>query len=227
MDILTLAQLNKLKASGGIGYSEYETVELISEQTATEEMLAIRCPNAGDEVTVYLNGVAYTHAAKYSELEGIQCVYIGNGVEFNGEETEDGFGLCFVAFGGQTVAIFVPYGELSETESITISAIGKIRINHPIDKAYIPFWDIRYYNNDGVYGFTANGKNLDLDKAIEVAKSGVPCVVTGYTDSGISVASTIPCGFFYDGAVVWISYAPPTGKDIIRFRIKSDGIESV
>ena len=226
MDILTLAQINKLKASGGIGYSEYETVELLSEQTAANEMIALAMPIEGNEITAYFNGVAYTQVAKSIELEGITFVYIGNGVEFGGEETEDDFCLAFGEIQGIVYAMSSPPSELADAESITISATGKAKVVHPINKAYIPFWDIKHYNTDGAISITANGETLDLDKAIEIAKSGIPSAITRMIDGEDSVDCYIPCGFLYDGGVAWMSCAPPTGKDIHRYQIKSNGIVS-
>lgn len=221
MDLLTLAQINKLKKGGGIGYSEYKTIELLSEQPAAEEMLASICPNAGDEVTVYLNGVAYTQAAKYSELNGIQCVYVGNGVDFNGEETEDGFGLGFVVAYGAIFAIFVPYGEIAEVDSITISATGKIRIVNPIDKAYIPFWNLRFYSSsDSGMTITANGEPLDFDKAVEIAGSGIPCAITYHNELDCPMFS--PCSVLYAGSAVWFHYHLANLKDSFRLYIDSD-----
>ena len=140
MDILTLAQLNKLKKSGGVGYTTKEVLlDGVFEWGETFSIMTnITDIKVGDTVKVTWDGVEYTCVAyEFDNGEGMMITAFGN-TTMGGYGEDNGVPFVHVIMpneNGDLTGGFVPVSD-DVTGSVSIKV--STEIVHTIDPKYLP-----------------------------------------------------------------------------------------
>lgn len=144
MDILTLAQINKLKKNGGVGYDELTTVELIPEASYefNRGMLVYPISNACDsasKIVTTIDGTKYESVPQIISAGGVPAIVAGNGVAYGLPDTGEPYMVVIGEAEGALVAmvVFLADMESEEPTQHTVSVVADVVTVHPIELKYI------------------------------------------------------------------------------------------
>ena len=144
MDIFALAQINKLKKNGGVGYDELATVELIPEASYEFDHgrlvypISNACDSASKIVTT-IDGTKYESVPKSIFVGGVPAIIAGNGVAYGFPDTGEPYLVVIGEAEGTLIAmvVFLADMESEETTQHTVSVVANVATIHPIDLKYI------------------------------------------------------------------------------------------
>lgn len=150
MDVISLAKINELKKSGGVGYEETAKTVVFQQNTLTlpydsvEGAVCLMISPApfeivsGKEYEVTWNGDTYKLVGIYvSENADISYVFIGNPVITGGENNGVPFFMGFVSVGGKSE--FAIYAiEATEDMTVSLSVSTEAETVHTIDPKFLP-----------------------------------------------------------------------------------------
>ena len=130
---------------GGAGYTERSDPIVIISKGSYElyngfyETQITQCPNAGDLITLTLDGAVYSAPAKSHALEdGTEFVYIGNGAADGGEDTGETYFAGFMSSEGAAIVAIVAEEGNEQTSTHTVEVSYTTQNIVPINPKYLP-----------------------------------------------------------------------------------------
>lgn len=196
MDILT-AKLganmakSELAENGQIGYTETSAPVVVipdgSYEFSDGEYVVenTQCPKAGDPITLTLDGVVYSGAAKEINLDGLSVIYIGNAVLF-GEDTGENYMVGFIPAEGSCAVYVIDEASNQTAATHTVELSFQTQTIHPIDPKYLPgvclpVVELSFEQLDEIIGAGESGvvyTEGTVFEEFEAAFSiGLPCVI--------------------------------------------------
>lgn len=182
MDILTLAQINKLKTSGGVGYAEKKmtvVLETTMDYNISDDFILDFVPIAGKQYTVVINGKQYVSVATAIELQGVHIIYLGSGEVF-GVGGSEPWTIGYIQ--EMAATSFRLYEELDDGDwyegPVTLSVSTEAETIHPIDPKFIPGAVLPVVDIKTLPGDTGTGNELTAEESAQLdALNGAPFIM--------------------------------------------------